>query len=100
MRGYGEIIEPGFGAHLQSRLGRINAPLGYKQFNKGNPGLVYFPPGFNPWDNDGWVPQLAGQLSIDYQRGRASIYRTHKVFYNKPLENTLFNRSALMRYGK
>ena len=62
--------------------------------------FVYFHPEFNPWNNEGWSPLLASQSSIDYQRERASVYQTHKVFYNKPLKNTLFNRSSLMRYGK
>jgi hypothetical protein len=64
--------------------------------------FVYFHPEFNPWDNnnDSWAPLIASQSSIDYQRERASIYQTHKIFYNKPLKNTLFNRSSLMRYGK
>ncbi len=62
--------------------------------------FVYFHPEFNPWENEGWIPQLAAQISIDYQRERASIFQTHKVLYNRPLKNTLFNRSALMRYGK
>ncbi len=62
--------------------------------------LVYFHPEFNPGNNEGWAPHLSAQSSIDYQRERASIYQTHKIFYNKPLKEKLFKTGALMRYGK
>jgi hypothetical protein len=62
--------------------------------------LVYLHPEFNPWNNQVWIPQIAAQISIDYQRQRASIFQTHKVVYNQPLDEKLFNRAALMRYGK
>ena len=62
--------------------------------------LMYFHPGFNPWNNDGWVPALAAQLAIDYEVDRASIYMINKVFYNKPLKDRLFSRATLMRQGK
>ncbi len=62
--------------------------------------LVYLHPEFNPWNNEVRIPQQAAQMSIDCQRERASIFQTHKVVYNKPLDEKLFNRAALMRYGK
>jgi hypothetical protein len=62
---------------------------------------VYFHPQFNPWNNKVWLPQLATQLSIDYERDRASIFQTHKVVYNADLnENRWFSVMALMLYGK
>lgn len=62
---------------------------------------VYFHPEFNPWNNAVWIPQLAAQLSIDHQRERASIFQTHKVVYNQPLnESRWFSVMALMLYGK
>jgi hypothetical protein len=62
---------------------------------------VYFHPEFNPWGNEVWIPQLSAQLSIDHQRERASIFQTHRVLYNKPLnENRWFGVMALMLYGK
>ena len=62
--------------------------------------LVYFHPEFNPWNNNGRIPALAVQLAIDYERDRASIFQTNKVFYNRPIKDRLFSRSALMRQGK
>jgi hypothetical protein len=62
--------------------------------------LVYLHPQFNPWNNEGWIPQQAAQASIDYQRERASIFQTHKVVYNKPVDEKMFHRAALMRHGK
>jgi hypothetical protein len=48
-----------------------------------------------------WLPQLAAQLSIDYEHDRASIFQTHKVVYNAALnENRWFSVMALMLYGK
>lgn len=62
---------------------------------------VYFHPEFNPWKNDVWLPQIAAQLSIDYQSDRASIFQTHKVVYNELLSETrLFSVMALMLNGK
>lgn len=62
---------------------------------------VYFHPQFNPWKNKVWLPQLAAQLSIDYDQDRASIFQTHKVVYNVELnENRWFSVMALMLYGK
>lgn len=62
---------------------------------------VYFHPQFNPWNNPVWLPQLAAQLSIDYEQDRASIFQTHKVVYNANLnENRWFSVMALMLYGK
>ena len=62
---------------------------------------VVFHPEFNPWQNKVWVPQLAAQLSLDYERDRASIFQTHKVVYNADLSETrLFSVMALMLHGK
>ena len=62
---------------------------------------VYFHPEFNPWGNEVWVPQLSAQLSIDHQRERASIFQTHKVVSNKPLNDSRwFSVMTLMLYGK
>ncbi|MGE0682844.1 MAG: DUF1329 domain-containing protein [Candidatus Binatia bacterium] len=62
---------------------------------------IYFHPQFNPWNNPVWLPQLAAQLSIDYEQDRASIFQTHKVVYNTDLnENRWFSVMALMLYGK
>jgi hypothetical protein len=62
---------------------------------------VYFHPQFNPWNNPVWLPQLAAQLSLDYEQDRASIFQTHKVVYNVALnENRWFSVMALMLYGK
>jgi hypothetical protein len=62
---------------------------------------VYFHPEFNPWNNKVWLPQISAQLSIDYERDRASIFQTHKVVYNEPLnENRWFTVMALMLHGK
>ena len=57
-------------------------------------------PEFNPWNNEVWIPQNAAQAAIDYQRERASIFQTHKVVYNQPLDEKLFKTEALMRHGK
>ena len=62
---------------------------------------VYFHPQFNPWNNKVWLPQISAQLSIDYDRDRASIFQTHKVVYNELLSETrLFSVMALMLNGK
>ena len=62
---------------------------------------VYFHPQFNPWNNPVWLPQLAAQLSIDYQQDRASIFQTHKVVYNADINETRwFSVMGLMLYGK
>ncbi|MBI3249737.1 MAG: DUF1329 domain-containing protein [Deltaproteobacteria bacterium] len=62
---------------------------------------VYFHPQFNPWNNTVWLPQISAQLSIDYERERASIFQTHKVVYNEHLnENRWFSIMALMLHGK
>ena len=62
---------------------------------------VYFHPQFDPWNNEVWLPQLAAQLSIDYQQDRASIFQTHKVVYNADInENRWFSVMGLMLYGK
>jgi hypothetical protein len=62
---------------------------------------VYFHPEFNPWKNPVWLPQLAAQLSMDYDRDRASLFQTHKVVYNADLNETRwFSVMALMLRGK
>ena len=62
---------------------------------------VYFHPEFNPWNNPVWLPQLAAQLSMDYDRDRASLFQTHKVIYNADLNETRwFSVMTLMLYGK
>jgi len=62
---------------------------------------VYFHPEFNPWNNPVWLPQLAAQLSMDYERDRASLFQTHKVVYNADLNETRwFTVMALMLHGK
>lgn len=63
--------------------------------------LVHLHPEFDPWGNETWrIPRIAAQLSIDYQRERASIFQTHKVAQNEPLEEKMFETGALTRYGK
>jgi hypothetical protein len=62
--------------------------------------MVYLHPQFNPWGHDVWVPQIATQASIDYQRERASIFQTHKVRYNQPLNPYRFTLAGLMLQGK
>jgi hypothetical protein len=62
--------------------------------------LVHLHPQFNPWKNEEWIPQIASQASIDYQRERASIFQTHKVIYNKPLNPHRFTVAGLMLQGK
>jgi hypothetical protein len=62
---------------------------------------VYFHPNFNPWNNPVWLPHIAAQLSIDYEQDRASIFQTHKVRYNTPLnEHHWFSVMSLMLHGK
>jgi hypothetical protein len=62
--------------------------------------LAYLHPQFNPWKNEEWIPQIASQAAIDYQRERASIFQTHKVIYNKPLNPHRFIVAGLMLQGK
>jgi hypothetical protein len=62
--------------------------------------MVYRHPDFNPWNNEVWIPQVAAQAAIDYQRKRASIFQTHKAVYNQPLDEKLFKTAARMRHGK
>ncbi len=62
--------------------------------------LVHLHPEFNPWSSEVKVPRIAAQLSIDYQRERASIFQTHKVIHNEPLDEKIFKTRTLMRYGK
>jgi len=62
--------------------------------------LVYVHPEFNLGKNTEWIPQLAAETSIDYQQERASIFQTHKVVHNEPLEEKLFETGGLMRFGK
>jgi len=62
--------------------------------------LVYRHPEFNPWENEVWLPQTAAQPSIDYQRDRATIFQIHKIFHNRPMNETRFTTMGLMLYGK
>jgi len=62
--------------------------------------LVHLHPDFNPWNDEVRVPRIAAQLSIDYQRERATIFQTHKVVHNEPLKENIFKTRTLMRYGK
>lgn len=62
--------------------------------------LVYLHPQFNPGKNGEWIPQIATQASIDYQRERASIFQTQKVLYNQPLNPHRFSVVGLMLQGK
>ncbi len=62
--------------------------------------MTYFHPQFNPWQNPVWTPQTASQASIDYQRQRASIFQTHRVLINHPLNLHRFSVVGLMLYGK
>lgn len=62
--------------------------------------MVYLHPQFNPWKNEVWVPQIATQASIDYQRERASIFETHKVISNQSLNPYRFTLGGLMLQGK
>jgi hypothetical protein len=62
--------------------------------------MVYRHPQFNPWKHDVWVPQIATQAAIDYQRQRASSFQTHKVLYNQPLNPHRFSVAGLMLQGK
>jgi hypothetical protein len=61
---------------------------------------VYFHPAFNPWGNEGGIPQFAAQASIDYQWQRAGIFQTHKVVSNRPLNEHRLSVMGLMLYGK
>jgi hypothetical protein len=62
--------------------------------------LVHLHPDFNPWNSEVRVPRIAAQLSIDYQRERASIFQTHKVVHNEALDEKIFKTGALLRQGK
>ncbi len=62
--------------------------------------MVYLHPQFNPWKQEVWIPQIATQASIDYQRERASIFQTHKVIYDQPLNPHRFTLAGLMLQGK
>ncbi len=62
--------------------------------------MAYLHPQFNPWKHDVWIPQIATQASIDYQRERASIFQTHKVIYNQPLNPHRFSVAGLILQGK
>jgi len=62
--------------------------------------LVYLHPEFTRGKNEEWIPQLAAEAAIDYQLERASIFQTHKVVHNEPLEEKMFETGALMRSGK
>ena len=62
--------------------------------------MVYRHPQFNPRKQEVWIPQIATQASIDYQRERASIFQTHKVLYNQPLNPHRFTLAGLMLQGK
>jgi hypothetical protein len=62
---------------------------------------IYFHPEFNPWHNPVWLPQISAQLSLDHVRDKASIFQTHKVVYNAPLNDARwFSVMALMLHGK
>lgn len=50
--------------------------------------------------NEAWIPQMAAEAAIDYQQERASIFQTHKVVHNEPLQEKMFETGALMRFGK
>jgi len=62
--------------------------------------MAYLHPQFNPWKQEVWIPQIATQASIDYQRERASIFETRKVLYNQPLNPYRFTLAGLMLQGK
>jgi hypothetical protein len=62
--------------------------------------MAYLHPKFNPWNNSVWIPQIATQASIDYQRRRASIFQTHKVLSNQLLNPHRFSIVGLMLNGK
>lgn len=62
--------------------------------------LVYLHPQFNPGKKGEWIPQIATQASIDYQRERASIFQTQKVLYNQLLNPHRFSLMGLMLQGK
>ncbi|MBI3302612.1 MAG: DUF1329 domain-containing protein [Deltaproteobacteria bacterium] len=63
--------------------------------------LVYLHPALKLGNNnEEWIPQMAAEGTIDYQRERASVFQTHKVVQNEPLEDKMFNMGALMRQGK
>jgi hypothetical protein len=62
--------------------------------------LVHLHPELDLGKNKEWIPQLATEAAIDYQGERASIFQTHKVVYNEPLEEKMFETGALMRGGK
>lgn len=61
---------------------------------------VYLHPAFGPGRQGEWVPHIAAQASIDYQRERASIFQTHRVVANEPLNLNRFSIVGLMLYGK
>jgi hypothetical protein len=62
--------------------------------------LVHLHPALRLGKSEEWIPQLAAEAAIDYQQERASIFQTHKVVQNEPLEDKLFDMGALMRQGK
>lgn len=62
--------------------------------------MVYVHPQYNPWNNPVWVPQILTQASIDYQREYASIFQTHKILSNQPLNPHRFSVVGLMLGGK
>ena len=62
--------------------------------------MVYGHPDSMVWNQRLWVPTNAAQCSIDYQTERAAIFRPHRVLYNEPLEEKMFETGALMRQGK
>ena len=62
--------------------------------------MVYRHPEFDPWGSQIWAPQIASQASIDYQRERASIFETHKVLINQPVNPHSFSVVGLMLQGK
>lgn len=62
--------------------------------------MMHQNPEFSP-DNQGIrIPILAAQSSIDYHTEHAALFATHKVIYNQPLEEKMFETGALMRQGK
>jgi hypothetical protein len=62
--------------------------------------LVYLHPEVTLRKNEAWIPQMAAEAAIDYQQERASIFQTHKVVHNGPLQEKMFETGALMRSGK
>jgi len=62
--------------------------------------MVHRNPESSPENKGIRIPILSVQTSIDYHTERAGLFMPHKVIYNQPLEEKMFETGALMRRGK